>query len=256
MPELTEVQADHILIGVDVGGSGVKGAPVDTSAGVLTEERLRIPTPHPATPAAVAETVRAVVDHFAAVGPIGVTLPGVIRSGVVCTAANIDESWLGTDVTALMSATTGRDATVLNDADAAGLAEVEYGAGRGVAGVVLMLTLGTGIGSALFVDGTLVPNTELGHLHLHGGDAEDYAASSVKEEQELSWKHYAHRLEQYIHLVEGLLWPDLIIIGGGISKKSERFLPLISSSAPLMPAELHNNSGIVGAAMAARRPEL
>ena len=181
------------------------------------------------------------------------TLPAVVRSGTVLTAANIDEAWVGTDAAALIAGATGREVTVLNDADAAGLAEVRHGAGRDISGVVLMLTLGTGIGSALFIDGTLVPNTELGHLPLKGGDAEDYAASSVRDAEDLSWKHFAHRLERYVHLVERLFWPDLIVFGGGVSKKADKFLPRISSTTPLVPAELHNDAGIVGAAMAARR---
>ena len=233
MPEIAEDQVGPRRDRCGHRWQRSEGSPVDAGSGSLTEERWRIPTPHPATPEALAETVREIVDHFSVPGPIGVTLPAVVRSGIVCTAANIDASWLGTDVASLMSGATGREATVLNDADAAGIAEVVHGAGRDVAGVVLMLTLGTGIGSALFVDGVLVPNTELGHLHLHGGDAEDYAAASVKENEDLSWKEFAHRLERYIQHVERLLWPDLIIIGGGVSKKSERFLPLISADDPV-----------------------
>ena len=251
MAEGSEGPTGRIVVGVDVGGSGIKAAPVDVTSGTLVEERIRIPTPQPATPEAVASTVAELVGGFSHPGPVGVTLPAVVRGGTVLTAANIDPGWLGTDADALMSSATGRAATVLNDADAAGLAEMRHGAGRDATGVVLMLTLGTGIGSALFVDGTLVPNTELGHLPLHGGVAEGYAASSVKEAEGLSWKHFAQRLEEYLHLVERLLWPDLIVIGGGVSKKSEKFLPLISVATPLVVATLRNDAGIVGAAMAA-----
>ncbi len=247
------VPHEQVVIGVDVGGTGIKAAPVDLTSGTLAQERQRIPTPHPATPDAVAATVAELVAGFTTPGPIGVTLPAVVRSGTVLTAANIDEAWVGTDAAALIAGATGREVTVLNDADAAGLAEVRHGAGRDISGVVLMLTLGTGIGSALFIDGTLVPNTELGHLPLKGGDAEDYAASSVRDAEDLSWKHFAHRLERYVHLVERLFWPDLIVFGGGVSKKADKFLPRISSMTPLVPAELHNDAGIVGAAMAARR---
>lgn len=249
----SEGPGGRIVVGVDVGGTGIKAAPVDVTSGTLVEERARVPTPQPATPEAVASTVGELVGGFSYPGPVGVALPAVVRAGIVLTAANIDRGWLGTDAASLMSSATGRAATVSNDADAAGLAEVRHGAGRDAAGLVLMLTLGTGIGSALFIDGTPVPNTELGHLPLHGGVAEDYAASSVREAEGLSWKHFAHRLEEYLHLVERLLWPDLIVIGGGVSKKSEKFLPLISTATPLVAAKLHNEAGIVGAAMAASR---
>jgi len=180
---------------------------------------------------------------------VGATFPAVIRRGVAMTAANVDQSWLGTDVAATLSNGTGVVVTVLNDADAAGMAEVRYGAGKGVAGVVVVITLGTGIGSALFVDGTLVPNTELGHLHLHGGDAEDWAAESIREHDELSWKEWGHRLQRYLEQIERVLWPQLIIIGGGVSKKSDKFFPHINLSTKMVPATLHNDAGIVGAAM-------
>jgi polyphosphate glucokinase len=247
-----ERAGQSVVIGVDIGGSGIKAAPVDLATGALTEERRRIPTPQPATPAAVVDTVRQLLGGFATTGPVGVTLPSVVRGGIVLTAANIDDEWVGCDAAARMSEATGRPVTVLNDADAAGLAEVRHGAGRDAAGVVLLLTLGTGIGSALFVDGALVPNTELGHLELHGGDAEHYAADSVRVAEELGWKEFAQRLEEYVHVVERLLWPDLIIIGGGVSKKADKYLPHISAATPIVPAVLRNNAGIVGAAMATR----
>jgi polyphosphate glucokinase len=236
-------------IGVDVGGTGIKGAPVDLDAGALAAERIRIPTPQPATPAAVAEVVKEIVTKLDAPGTVGLTLPAVVLDGVVQTAANIDHAWIGTDAAALFREATGRPVGVVNDADAAGIAEVRFGAGRGRSGVVLLLTLGTGIGSALFVDGTLVPNTELGHLPLRHGDAEDFAAESVREDDDLSWREWGHRLTVYIELVEKLLWPKLIIIGGGVSRKSDKYLRYVHTRTEVVPAQLHNDAGIVGAAL-------
>lgn len=245
------------VIGVDVGGSGIKAAPVDLTTGELTAERVRLETPVPATPDAVAATVAAVIAQvveecgpgaIAPRSPVGLTLPAVVRSGTVLTAANIDKGWIGTDAVDLFARALGRPVAVVNDADAAGVAEVRYGAGRDVDGVVLMVTLGTGIGSALFVGGTLVPNTELGHLTLHGDDAEHYAASSVRKTEGLSMKKYAKRLQAYLDLVQRLLWPDLIIIGGGISRRADEFLPHIKIDAEVVPAKLQNSAGIVGAA--------
>jgi polyphosphate glucokinase len=246
------------VIGVDVGGSGIKAAPVDLAAGTLTAERIRLDTPHPSTPDAVASTVAEVVGRVVqecgpgAIAPqaaVGLTLPSVIRGGVVRTAANIDPAWIGVHAVDLFSSALGRPVVVVNDADAAGVAEVRFGAGRDVPGVVLMLTLGTGIGSALFVDGVLVPNTELGHLPLRGGDAERYAASSVRKEEGLTMKKYAKRLEEYLELVERLLWPDLILIGGGISKRADEFLPHVHVQTPVRAAQLRNEAGIIGAAL-------
>jgi polyphosphate glucokinase len=236
-------------IGVDVGGTGIKGAPVDLDAGAMAAERIRIPTPQPATPAAVTEVVKEIVTKLDAPGAIGLTLPSVVLDGVVQTAANIDHSWIGTNAAALFREATGRPVGVVNDADAAGIAEVRFGAGRGRSGVVLLLTLGTGIGSALFVDGTLVPNTELGHLPLRHGDAEDFAAESVREDDDLSWKEWGHRLTVYIELVEKLLWPKLIIIGGGVSKKSDKYLRYVHTRTEVVSAQLHNDAGIIGAAL-------
>jgi polyphosphate glucokinase len=226
-------------IGVDVGGTGIKGAPVDLDAGALAAERIRIPTPQPATPAAVAEVVKEIVTKLDAPGTVGLTLPAVVLDGVVQTAANIDHAWIGTDAAALFREATGRPVGVVNDADAAGIAEVRFGAGRGR----------TGIGSALFVDGTLVPNTELGHLPLRHGDAEDFAAESVREDDDLSWREWGHRLTVYIELVEKLLWPKLIIIGGGVSRKSDKYLRYVHTRTEVVPAQLHNDAGIVGAAL-------
>jgi polyphosphate glucokinase len=236
-------------IGVDIGGTGIKGAPVDLGAGAFTAERIRIPTPQPATPDAVAAVVKEIVAKLDAPGTIGLTLPSVVLDGVVKTAANIDQEWIGTDAKALFEEATGRPVGVVNDADAAGIAEVRFGAGKDRHGVVLLVTLGTGIGSALFVDGTLVPNTELGHLPLHHGDAEDWAAESVREDDDLSWKEWGHRLSDYMELVEKLLWPNLIIIGGGVSRKSEKFLPHVRARTEVVPAQLLNDAGIVGAAL-------
>jgi polyphosphate glucokinase len=236
-------------IGVDIGGTGIKGAPVDLGAGAFTAERIRIPTPQPATPDAVAAVVKEIVAKLDAPGTIGLTLPSVVLDGVVKTAANIDQAWIGTDAKALFEEATGRPVGVVNDADAAGIAEVRFGAGKDRHGVVLLVTLGTGIGSALFVDGTLVPNTELGHLPLHHGDAEDWAAESVREDDDLSWKEWGHRLSDYMELVEKLLWPNLIIIGGGVSRKSEKFLPHVRARTEVVPAQLLNDAGIVGAAL-------
>ena len=233
--------------GIDIGGTGIKGALVDLEQGVLAGERVRIPTPQPATVPAVLDTVAAVVEQAGWSGPIGCTFPGVVRHGVVGSAANVDDSWIGTDLAAQLGARLGHPATVLNDADAAGIAEMRFGAGRDVPGVVLIATLGTGIGTALFVDGRLVPNTELGHLELDGYDAEKRAASSVKTNEGLSYKAWSKRLQQYFSHVEMPLSPDLIIVGGGISKKSEKFLPRLELQAPIGPAQLLNQSGIVGA---------
>jgi polyphosphate glucokinase len=238
-------------LGVDIGGTGIKGAPVDTTEGRLTAERIRLPTPEPATPDAVAGIVADVLGRIGTEGPVGLTLPAVIRRGIVETAANIDHSWIGVNAVDVFATATGRAVAVVNDADAAGMAEMQFGAGKGRTGVVVMITLGTGIGSALFVDGVLVPNTELGHLPLHDEDAERFAAESVREHDELSWKKWAHRLQRYLALVERLLWPDLIIIGGGVSKKSDKFLPLLDLSTEVVAAQLLNDAGIVGAALAA-----
>lgn len=239
------------FVGIDVGGTGIKGAPVNLDTGGLLRERIRVPTPMPATPAAVAGTVASVLEEIPGHGPIGVTLPGVVTGGVVRTAANIDKKWIGVNAIDLFAEATGRPVTVVNDADAAGLAEVRLGAGAGRAGTVILVTLGTGIGSALFVDGALVPNTEFGHLHLHHGDAEDWAAELVREREGLSWEHYAHRIEQYFRLVQRLFWPDLIIVGGGASRKAEKFLPLVKVDTEVVAATLQNDAGIVGAAMLA-----
>jgi polyphosphate glucokinase len=234
--------------GVDIGGSGIKGAPVDLHKGDLADERFRLPTPEPSTPAAVADVVRQVLDHFAWTGPFGCTFPAVVQHGMVRTAANVDESWIGTDAHKLLATATGRPPLVVNDADAAGVAEVRFGAAKGVQGVVLVSTLGTGIGSALIVDGQLVPNTELGHLELDKHDAESRAADSARERDQLSWKAWAARLSRYFQHVENLFWPDLIVVGGGVSKHADKWLHLVETRTTLVPAALRNSAGIVGAA--------
>ncbi|MFK4209459.1 polyphosphate--glucose phosphotransferase [Streptomyces sp. NPDC030920] len=240
------------IFGVDIGGSGIKGAPVDLDRGDLAQERHKVLTPHPATPKGVVECVAEVVGHFDWSGPVGVTFPGVVTDGVTRTAANVDKGWVDTDARGLIGDRLALPVTVLNDADAAGIAEMTFGAGRGRKGTVIMLTLGTGIGSALFVDGRLVPNTELGHLELNGHDAEKHASTKAKEDEDLSWHHWAHRVQKYLAHVEMLFSPELFIIGGGVSRKADKFLPLIEHvRAEMVPAELQNNAGIVGAAMAA-----
>ncbi|MFH8446326.1 polyphosphate--glucose phosphotransferase [Streptomyces sp. NPDC018026] len=240
------------IFGVDIGGSGIKGAPVDLDRGDLAQERCKVLTPHPATPDGVADGVKQVVEHFGWTGRVGLTFPGVVTGGAtVRTAANVDKSWVDTDARALFGERLGGlDVTVVNDADAAGVAEMHFGAGRGRKGTVVLLTFGTGIGSAVFTDGLLVPNTELGHLELDGHDAEKRASSKVKDDHDMSWEHWAHRVQKYLAHVEMLFSPELFIIGGGVSRKSQKFLPHIAGiRAEIVPAQLQNNAGIVGAAM-------
>lgn len=242
------------IFGVDIGGSGIKGAPVDLDKGDLAQERLKVLTPHPATPDAVADGVKEVVEHFGWTGPVGLTFPGVVTGGShIRTAANVDKSWIDTDARALFSERLGgHSVTVVNDADAAGVAEMAFGAGRDRKGTVILLTFGTGIGSAVFADGVLVPNSELGHLELNGHDAEKRASSKAKEDHELTWEHWARRVTRYLAHVEMLFSPELFIIGGGVSRKAEKFLPYIEGiTAEIVPAQLQNNAGIVGAAMRA-----
>jgi polyphosphate glucokinase len=246
--ERTDATASPV-IGIDIGGTGIKGAPVDLDQGAFAAERIRLLTPSPATPERVLDAVADLLDQLDAPGAVGITLPAVVRGGVVETAANIDEGWIGVEATGRFSARLGRPVAVVNDADAAGLAEMRYGAGQNRSGVVVVATLGTGIGSAVFADGVLVANTELGHLPLRGDSAERWAAESAREREDLSWKHWARRLQEYFELVERLLWPDLIIVGGGVSKKSDKFLPHIELDTEIVPAALHNDAGIVGAAL-------
>jgi polyphosphate glucokinase len=239
----------HVL-GVDIGGTGIKAAPVDVDTGKLLAERIKLDTPHPSEPHAVAAVVSELVQRFEWTGPIGITFPGVVADGVVRTAANVDRAWIDTDARALFGQATGLKVTVINDADAAGLAEMKFGAGVGQKGTVLMLTLGTGIGSALFIDGILVPNTEFGHIEIRGREAEKRASEAVREEHDLSWGKWGDRVDEYLEHMEQLLSPKLIIIGGGVSKKSEKFLPYLTGlRATVVPAAMLNDAGIVGAAM-------
>ena len=240
-------------LGIDVGGSGIKGAPVDLAIGEFAADRLRIETPHRATPHKVAGVVADLVERakLPDEGTVGITVPGVVKNGVVHTAANIDPSWVGTDAQSLFADRLQRRVTVVNDADAAGLAEARYGAAKGVEGLVIVTTLGTGIGSALIYRGALVPNSELGHLEVDGHDAESRAANSVREKKDLSWKAWAKALTRYYRAVEAVLSPDLFVIGGGVSKHSERFVPLIGVDTPIVPATLRNSAGIIGAALLA-----
>lgn len=238
--------------GIDVGGSGVKGAIVDLDTGKLVGERFKLLTPQPATPERVAATVAEVVRHFDWTGPLGVTYPGVIVNGVARTAANVDKAWLGRNVSeAISSALDGQPVTMLNDADAAGLAEARFGAGRNQDGVVVLLTFGTGIGSAVIHRGLLLPNTEFGHIEVEGKEAEHRAASSVKERKDWTYERWCKEVTKVLVAVENAICPDLFIVGGGISRKADKWVHLLTNRTPVLAAELQNGAGIVGAAMAA-----
>jgi polyphosphate glucokinase len=237
------------ILGIDIGGSGIKGAPVNIETGTLAYERYRLPTPDQARPEEVADTLKEVVDHFAWKGPIGAGFPAVVQNGVVRTAANVHKTWIGTRAEDLFRDRTGCPSYVVNDADAAGLAEIAFGAGRGVPGVIFMITVGTGIGTALFVDGHLVPNTELGHIEIRGKDAESRSSDAARETKELSWEKWGGNLSEHLERLENLFWPDLIIIGGGVSKSSEKFFPFLKVRTKIVVAQLLNQAGIVGAAM-------
>ena len=239
------------LLGIDVGGSGIKGAVVNTDTGELTASRIRFATPSPSKPGKVAEIVGEIVDHFDWTGPVGCGFPAVVRGGVTLTAANVNKKWVGTDAAALFSKTTGCPFRVLNDADAAGLAEMKFGAGRGRDGVVLIITIGTGLGTALFTDGHLLPNAELGHIEINCVDAEIKASDAARKREKLSWKKWAKRFDRYLKQIERLLWPDLIILGGGVSKKADKFLPYLNVQTEVVTAQLLNEAGIVGAGLAA-----
>jgi polyphosphate glucokinase len=239
------------VLGIDIGGTGIKGAPVDVDEGELVEDRLRIPTPEGGAPGDVARVVAEIVAHFDTTGPVGCTFPAVVQHGIARTAANVDQSWIGTNAQDLFQEQVDRQFVVVNDADAAGIAEMQFGVGKGVGGTVMMITLGTGIGSALFTDGVLVPNTEFGHLDIRGKAAEARASEKVREELDLGWDKWAKRVNEVLAHLEVLLCPDLFIIGGGVSKKSEKFLPHVDTRADVVPAQLLNQAGIVGAALAA-----
>jgi polyphosphate glucokinase len=238
------------VLGIDIGGTGIKAAPVDLTTGTLAGERVKVPTPRPAVPDVIAGVVRDLAKGFGWTGPAGITFPGVVINGITMTAHNLDPAWIGLDARALFAEATGLEVAVLNDADMAGVAEMKFGAGAGEQGTVMMLTFGTGIGSALFRAGTLVPNTEFGHIEIHGHDAESRASERAKVLHDLSWGSWAGRVDNYLGHVEALVAPDLFIIGGGISRKADKFIPLLTSiRARIVPAALHNDAGIVGAAM-------
>jgi polyphosphate glucokinase len=238
--------------GIDVGGSGVKGGIVDLDTGRLIGDRFKLLTPQPATPDAVAKTIADVVAHFEWDGPLGVTYPGVVTDGIVRTAANVDKGWIGANAREVISgALKGQQVTVLNDADAAGLAEEKFGAGRDNTGVIVLLTFGTGIGSAVIHNGVLLPNTEFGHLEVGGKEAEHRAASSVKERKDWSYERWTVEVTKVLVAIENAIWPDLFIAGGGISRKADKWIPLLQNRTPVVAAALQNTAGIVGAAMAA-----
>lgn len=238
------------ILGIDVGGSGIKGVPVEVETGEFVGERFRLPTPEEARPEDVANTVAELVAHFKWNGPIGAGFPAVIRGGTVYTAANIDKSWIGTEVEKLFTEKTGCPVYVLNDADAAGIAEMKFGIGRKYPrGVVMMITIGTGLGTGLFVDGKLVPNTELGHIEIRGKEAEARASDAVRQRKDLSWEEWGGRFNEYLNALERLLWPDLFVLGGGTSKLFEKFNPYLHLKTPVVPAELLNQAGIIGAAL-------
>ena len=237
------------VLGIDVGGSGIKGAPVNIRTGELLAERVRIKTPKKAEPGPVAKVAAEIAASFNWRGPIGIGFPAPIKHGVVMMAANISQKWVGMDADKLFTNITGNSCKVGNDADVAGFAEMKFGAGKGNSGTVIMITLGTGIGTAIFYNGHLLPNTEFGHLDMDGKDAEHRAADSVREQENLSWKKYAKRLNAYLKQMEKLFWPDLFIIGGGISKQHEKFIPLLELQSKVVPAQFQNEAGIVGAAL-------
>ena len=245
------------VLGIDIGGSGIKGALVDVGQGVLVEKRFQVKTPTPSTPNSVAKVVASIVEHFDYKGPIGCTFPSIIQNGIALSAANVDDSWIGTDIVNLFCNATRQSVHVLNDADGAGVAEMVFGAGRDESGVVCMLTLGTGIGSALFIGSQLVPNTELGHLELNGRDIESWVAPRVLKSANLNWKRWAYRVCEYLQHLEFLFSPDLFIIGGGVSRVSNKFVPYLKVKAAIVPALLGNEAGIVGAAyLASQTPKI
>ncbi|MGL4172635.1 MAG: polyphosphate--glucose phosphotransferase [Actinomycetota bacterium] len=258
-PAVASGGSPQVALGIDVGGSGIKGAPVNLRTGTLMAPKVRVVTPQPATPEAVMDVIATIIDHFAGslgkkseTTPIGVTVPGPVTQGVVRMAANIDSSWVDLNADAMLTERLGRDVHLVNDVDAAGVAEAQYGACIGHPGLVVVTALGTGIGSALMWNGELIPNSELGHLEMDGHDAEDLAAASVFEAEQLSWAAWAERLQRYYSMLENLLWPSLFVVGGGVSKDAEHFLPLLRLRTPIVPAGLRNKAGIIGAALLAQ----
>lgn len=248
----TKKEPAGTALGIDVGGTGIKGGVVDLAQGTLVSDRFRLATPQPALPDAVASTIGEIAGHFEFDGPAGVDFPGVIVDGTVHTAANVDPTWIGTSLAKTVGPLLPGPSVFLNDADAAGLAEVRYGAGRGHRGLVIVVTLGTGIGTALIYNGKLVPNGELGHIEIGGNDAETSASARAREREELSWGKWAKRVSAYLQHMERLLWPELFILGGGVSKKPDKFMPRLTTRTPVVVAELVNNAGIIGAALAAQ----
>ncbi len=240
-----------IILGIDVGGSSIKAAPVDVERGEIASGTASVRTPQPATPDAVAQALQALAAQFEVGGPIGVAFPAVIKQGEACTAANIDGSWIGVNAEALVARVTGRRAVFLNDADAAGIAEMRFGAGRGQKGTVMMITFGTGIGTALFIDGTLLPNSELGHLEIKGREAEDWASGRARSAGKLDWAEWATRVNEVLAAYQALLWPDVFILGGGVTEQFASFGHLLKSRAQIVPAHFRAHAGIVGAALAA-----
>ncbi len=243
------MSATDLGFGIDIGGTGMKAAPVDLATGRLAADRHRIDTPKPATPKALAKVVKHLVKHHGWTGPVGICMPSVVTHGVVKSAANIDKSWLDIDADELFTSAIGAPVSVLNDADAAGVAEMTWGSGRGRDGVVLCLTFGTGIGSGMFVDGVLVPNTELGHLELDGPDIEKRAAASARERDGLSWEEWGDRVDHYLRHIVMLFSPELIIVGGGASKKPDKWLHRVDPGCEVAVATMANNAGIAGAAL-------
>jgi polyphosphate glucokinase len=238
-------------LGIDIGGTGIKAAPVDVTTGKLLADRQKIDTPRPALPDPIADVVKQLTTAFNWSGPVGITFPGVVIDGVTRTAHNLDPAWIGLDAAALFGKVAGNQVRVLNDADAAGVAEMTFGVGKGEQGTVLMLTFGTGIGSALFIKGILVPNTEFGHVEIHGQDAETRASERAKGLHDMSWGKWAGRVDEYLQHIEAVLWPSLFIVGGGVSRQSEKWVPRLTGiRARIVPAALLNEAGIVGAAMA------
>lgn len=240
------------VLGIDIGGSGIKGAPVDVEKGEMLTERYRIPTPRPSKPKPVAKTVAKIAKHFDWKGPIGCGFPAVVQHGITRTAANVHDKWIGTNAAARFSKATGCPVKVINDADAAGLAEMTFGAGQGRMGVVLLVTIGTGLGTSVFTDGVLVPNTELGHIEIDCEDAELMASDAARKRDDLSWKAWGKRFNTYLLQIEQLIWPDLIILGGGASTKHKKFISELSVQAEIVIAETFNEAGIIGAALAGR----
>jgi polyphosphate glucokinase len=244
------------VLGIDIGGSGIKGNLVDVETGALLAERHRIDTPEPATPDTVADIVAEMVRHFGATGTVGCTFPAIVRRGVALSAANVDKSWIGTDADALFEERTGLSFHMFNDADAAAIAEMEFGAGKERGGVVIVITLGTGIGSGMFVDGVLVPNTELGHMHFEGhAPVERWASAKVRRAESLSWEEWARRVDRFLIHLDRVFSPELFIMGGGVSRKWDQWGHVLTTTVETVPAELENEAGIVGAALAASRAE-